>query len=289
MKIVMTLLVRDSEELLRDNLEFHLRQGVDFFVITDNASVDGTPGIVEEYVRAGLAELILEPEDTYSQARWVTRMARRAAEHGADWVINSDDDEFWSGRGGSLREALTEIPPRCDAVRAVRRNHPPLAVSAGPPRLETMVYRELQSFNALGNLLQPKVCHRAFADIEVAQGNHAVLKSGALFSGVKTGPSSSRSNSSSRPLSTRMSQSSQKTSSNGAARMTSGQIHRGQSRLPGLSRGGRLWVACFSSSMSGSSGRGEMVRPLTVAAWARWSSAPRRSRRSSGSTATSSC
>lgn len=186
MKIVMTLLVRDSEELLRDNLEFHLRQGVDFFVITDNASVDGTPGIVEEYVRAGLAELILEPEDTYSQARWVTRMARRAAEHGADWVINSDDDEFWSGRGGSLREALTEIPPRCDAVRAVRRNHPPLAVSAGPPRLETMVYRELQSFNALGNLLQPKVCHRAFADIEVAQGNHAVLKSGAPLPALDT-------------------------------------------------------------------------------------------------------
>jgi hypothetical protein len=187
MKIVMTLLVRDSEELLADNLEFHLRQGVDYFIITDNGSVDGTSGIIGDYERAGLAEGIWEPEDTYSQARWVTRMARRAAgEHGADWIINNDDDEFWSGGEVSLREALAEVPAHWDAVQAERRNHPPLAAEAGAPRLESMVYRELQSFNALGVPLPPKVCHRGFADIEVAQGNHAVLRSGAPLPALVT-------------------------------------------------------------------------------------------------------
>ena len=92
MKLVMTLLVRDAEHLLRENLEFHLRQGVDYFIITDNRSVDGTSSIIKEYVAAGLAEYIWEPDDTFSQARWVTRMARRAAAvHRADWVINSDE------------------------------------------------------------------------------------------------------------------------------------------------------------------------------------------------------
>ncbi len=182
MKLVMTLLVRDSEELLRQNLEFHIRQGVDFFIITDNRSVDGTGRIIEDYVRAGLAERIWEPEDTYSQARWVTRMARRAAdEHGANWVINNDDDEFWSGDGISLKDALAQVPPACLAVEVQRYNHPPLKSVDGGGFLQTMVYREQRSLNPMGRPLPPKVCHRAFADIEVAQGNHSVSRSGVLL------------------------------------------------------------------------------------------------------------
>src|ERR1043165_6040485 len=109
MKLVMTLLVRDSEALLRENLEFHLQQGVDHFIITDNRSTDGTSRIIEEYAAAGLSERIWEPEDTFSQGRWVTRMPRRAAMAGADWIINSDDDEFWAAKAGTIREVLPDI------------------------------------------------------------------------------------------------------------------------------------------------------------------------------------
>ncbi|HEY5412105.1 MAG TPA: glycosyltransferase family 2 protein [Caulobacteraceae bacterium] len=188
MKLVMTLLVRDAEELLRQNLEFHLRQGVDFFIITDNASVDGTGRVIQDYVRAGLAEGIWEPEDTYSQARWVTRMARRAAiQHGADWVINNDDDEFWSGDGGSLKDVLAQVPAARLAVEVQRRNHPPLASVDGPGFLQAMVYRERRSLNPMGRPLPPKVCHRGFADIEVAQGNHSASRGGAMLQAMTTG------------------------------------------------------------------------------------------------------
>jgi hypothetical protein len=187
MKLVMTLLVRDAEELLKHNLEFHLRQGVDFFIITDNRSVDGTSAIIQEYVRAGLAERIWEAEDTFSQGRWVTRMARLAATaYGADWVINSDDDEFWSGRPATLREVLSRVPPEWEAVEVQRRNHPAVAGRDAGEFIEVMIYRERDSFNLFGEPLLPKVCHRAMADVKVEQGNHFVSRAGVPLAALKS-------------------------------------------------------------------------------------------------------
>ena len=177
----MTLLVRDAGLILRDNLEFHLEQGADFFIITDNLSSDGTASIIDEYVRRGVAESIFEPSDDYSQGRWVTRMARRAAELGADWIINSDDDEFWFSPQGSLRETLAGKPVGCQALSVERRNHPPVADMEGRWFADVMRYRERRSHNSLGDPLPPKVCHRGFADVEVMQGNHAVSRAGALI------------------------------------------------------------------------------------------------------------
>ena len=51
--------------------------------------------------------MIQEPGEDLRDGEWVTRMARLAAtEFGADWVINSDADEFWWPRGGSLKHVL---------------------------------------------------------------------------------------------------------------------------------------------------------------------------------------
>ena len=76
---ILELLVRDEEDALRANLEFHRAQGVDFFIITDNNSEDATTAIAKEYEANGLAHYILETDDDYNQSAWVTRMARLAA------------------------------------------------------------------------------------------------------------------------------------------------------------------------------------------------------------------
>ena len=120
MKLVMTLLARDEADVVESWLAFHLNAGADFVIATDNRSQDGTTEILERYAREGHVHLIHEPGEDLRQDEWVTRMARLAAtDFGADWVINSDADEFWWPRGASLSEMLGAVPERYGTVSGV--------------------------------------------------------------------------------------------------------------------------------------------------------------------------
>lgn len=175
MKLVATLLVRDEVDVVAATIEHHLAQGVDLVIVTDNGSVDGTRDVLEAYAQAGLAEVIDEPDHTYKQAEWVTRMARRAAEVGADWVLNLDADEFWVpvDRSRTLREVLGDVPSEYSTVLARRTDLVGVRGTWGPwPR--RLRWRNLATLSERGTPLAPKVCHRGAADVDVAQGNHAV-------------------------------------------------------------------------------------------------------------------
>ena len=175
MKLVAPLLVRDEVDVVAATVEHHLAQGVDLVIATDNGSVDGTREVLDAYASAGVVEVIDEPEHTYRQAEWVTRMARRAAEVGADWVINLDADEFWvpADRRRTLREVLAEVPPAYSTVLARRTDLVGVRGTWGPwPR--RLRWRNLATLSERGTPLAPKVCHRAAPDVGVAQGNHAV-------------------------------------------------------------------------------------------------------------------
>jgi hypothetical protein len=173
MKLVMTLLLRDEQDIVRENLDFHLAQGVDRVIVTDNGSTDATVDILREYEAQGAVRLLLEPNDDYSQGRWVTRMARLAADEGADWVINNDADEFWWPRSGTLASTFERLPDEVGIVVAHRANFVPRPED-GRRFWERMTVRERQSLNPLGKPLPPKVAHRSHPQITVVQGNHRV-------------------------------------------------------------------------------------------------------------------
>ena len=173
MKLVMTLLVRDEQDIVRENLDFHLAQGVDQVIVTDNGSEDDTVEILREYESRGVVRLLFEPSDDYSQGRWVTRMARLAATEGADWVINNDADEFWWPRAGSLKSTFEQLGDEVGLLVAHRQNFVPRPED-GRPFWERMTLRERESLNPLGKPLPPKLAHRAHPEITVAQGNHKV-------------------------------------------------------------------------------------------------------------------
>jgi len=183
MKLVMTLLVRDEEDIVAANIDFHLARGVDFVIATDNLSVDGTTGILREYERRGVLRYISQTDDDYAQGRWVTHMARLACtEHGADWVINGDADEFWWPEDGDLKQVLGAVAPSCAAVRAaLRTNFVPRSMTGNGFFADTMTIRQRDPINDFGAPLVPKICHRAVPDIDVTQGNHAVMRSGMVL------------------------------------------------------------------------------------------------------------
>ena len=174
MKLVMTLLVRDEEDVLRSNIEFHRAQGVDFFIVTDNKSEDSTPEIIREYESQGLARYIYEGDDNYDQTAWVSRMARMAAEeYSADWVINNDADEYWWPRHGNLKDCFMGIPAECNIAVAQRHDFVPI-VDEQAAFFHDMVFRKRVSLNTVGKPLPPKVAHRGDSAVVVVQGNHWV-------------------------------------------------------------------------------------------------------------------
>jgi hypothetical protein len=180
MKLVMTLLVRDEQDIIRENIEFHLAQGVDFFIATDNRSVDATTEILKEYQARGLLHYIYEGSDDYNQHAWVTRMARMAStEYGADWVINNDADEFWWPFQGNLKETFEGLESDVNIVEADRHNFT-VVEGSDAPFWSRMVYRERVSRNALGQPLPTKIAHRGSAMVTVSQGNHTVEGIGEL-------------------------------------------------------------------------------------------------------------
>jgi hypothetical protein len=178
----MTLLARDEADVVDAQIAFHLHAGVDFVIATDNRSSDGTTEILERYERAGVLHLIREEGDDMRQGEWVTRMARLAAtDFGADWVINSDADEFWWPRGGSVKDVLGTVPARYGVVRGCWRHYLPRP-DDGAFFAERMIVRLSEPafpgdkrtvFHA-----HQKVAHRADPAVDVETGNHNAFGTG---------------------------------------------------------------------------------------------------------------
>jgi hypothetical protein len=175
-KIVMTLMARDEADIVDEHIRYHLEAGIDFVIATDHRSVDGTSEILRTHERQGHLHLLRERSEAYEQGEWVTRMARLAAEEfGADWVVNSDADEFWLPRGGTFREVLASIPSRFDAIRGIWR-HFALRPETPGPFFERMIVRRLPTVDVTSPYCaNAKVIHRADRQIVVGPGNHDVF------------------------------------------------------------------------------------------------------------------
>ena len=173
-KVVQTLVVRDEEEILRANIDYHLAAGVDLVLVTDHRSEDATPEILESYRRTGVVRVFREDAQFVPQQECQTRMARLAfSEHSADWVLLGDADEFWWPLGTSLANAFARVPERFGSVLALQRNFVPVQVD-GSSFAERMVVSLALSapINDPATPFRPvaKVAVRGSADVVVGRG-----------------------------------------------------------------------------------------------------------------------
>ena len=109
-KVFMTILAKDEVDIIEYQLRYHKHMGVDGFIVTDNNSSDGTREIFDKYKEKGwIKEIIDEKSSEYKQSEWVNRMIEIAIKkYKADWVINTDADEFWCCNGNDIKKILAE-------------------------------------------------------------------------------------------------------------------------------------------------------------------------------------
>ena len=159
-RIVATILARNEEDIIGQNIEHHLSQGVTNFIVTLNRCTDSTKSIVERYPE--VVEIIEEDDDTHDQSKWVTRMARLACKLKPDWIVHLDADEFWCG----LQKLSLFTTPAISSNRMFL--HPPH--EDGLPAMQP--YLNLEGIPGLPG--ECKVAHKALENVIITHGNHDV-------------------------------------------------------------------------------------------------------------------
>jgi hypothetical protein len=120
MTVAMILVARGEPDGLEDQLLFHLSAGVSKVLVDAKDASDETRELLETHARNGAITLV--DSDLSDETERRTALARLAAvEHGAEWVIDSDPQEYWWPRAEGLEDAVVAIPPRYTVVHALVR------------------------------------------------------------------------------------------------------------------------------------------------------------------------
>lgn len=160
LKIVMTILARNEEDIIGKNIEHHISQGVTQFILTDNRSEDKTKKIAEQYKE--VIEIIDEPGEDHNQSKWVTKMAHIACKLKPDWIIHVDADELWCG--------LSQL-------KNVTGNHfGSTKMFLHPPTESSFNYDSMRHYLDFEEIKEIpgecKVFHRPDPNIIITHGNH---------------------------------------------------------------------------------------------------------------------
>lgn len=107
-KLYMTIVCKDEEKIIEQQIRFHKAMGVDGFIVLNHNSTDNTLLILEKLKSEGIiSEIIQKSEPVHKHHIWVEEMIKMAKQkYGATWVINADADEFYFSKSLNLKESI---------------------------------------------------------------------------------------------------------------------------------------------------------------------------------------
>ena len=175
--IVGICMVKNEQDVLDTVLRHLLAEGVDHLIVADNLSTDNTPHILNDLEACGAPITVIQDHVlAYVQDSKMSRLARRAYEAGADWVLPFDADEIWygvdpqTGEPCRIADALSQVDDEIQVVRAFGWDH---IARVGPHTSGVFSpWRRVETQKLA------KVAFRAHPDARMHMGNHDVTLPG---------------------------------------------------------------------------------------------------------------
>jgi glycosyltransferase involved in cell wall biosynthesis len=172
-KIFGITMVKNEEDILEYVLKHLLEEEIDNIIVADNLSTDNTKDILLDLSRQYKnIEVLEDTEPAYYQSEKMTNLAHYAARCGAEWIVPFDADEVWySTTGDTLGATLRSMKE--DVAVAKVYDHYPIQVNTEESNpIKSIVHKEIVEE------LFPCVAFKYDINIQIALGNHDVLKDG---------------------------------------------------------------------------------------------------------------
>ncbi|MEJ7841876.1 MAG: glycosyltransferase family 2 protein [Rubrobacter sp.] len=184
-------MIRNEVDLVRLNVLYNSAAGIEYRLIVDNGSTDGTDRVLKELSRRDPRVRWTRDEGPYRQTEIHTELAREAYKDGADWVVQIDADEFWYAPKGNLKSILAGSEAgvlRAQVLNFIQsrgqRESSPDALLHMTRRAAEPVGKGAQDLVEARQLgfvekLYPRKCiSRLTAEIRIEAGNHKVYEAG---------------------------------------------------------------------------------------------------------------